>query len=213
MGNKGRDAVSAAKDADSLLEVFRLSDRAHHLGSELSGGQKRKLSVSIALSGSSKFIVLDEPTAGMDPVARRELWTLLRAVRMKRALLLTTHHMEEAEALGDRVAIMASGKVRADGSVDFLKRAFGKGYAISFEAPNAEQARSLVSKAAPSSVVEDIAEASCWVSYPGRPSQYTRSRSSRSGSFSEEVDQMHTEEGTQATPRGLGAVRLLLTSR
>ena len=82
--------------------------------------------MSIALSGSSKFIVLDEPTAGMDPVARRELWTLLRAVRMKRALLLTTHHMDEAEALGDRVAIMASGKVRADGSVDFLKRAFGR---------------------------------------------------------------------------------------
>ena len=139
--------------------------------------------MSIALSGSSKFIVLDEPTAGMDPVARRELWTLLRAVRMKRALLLTTHHMDEAEALGDRVAIMASGKVRADGSVDFLKRAFGKGYAISFEAPNAEQARSLVSKAAPSSVVEDIAEASIAGMHTTDARQaYTRSRSSRSGS-------------------------------
>ncbi|EGB04549.1 hypothetical protein AURANDRAFT_32201, partial [Aureococcus anophagefferens] len=95
------------------------------LGAELSGGQKRKLSTSIALAGGSRFIILDEPTAGMDPVARRELWTLLRSVRVGRSLLLTTHHMDEAEALGDRVAIMSSGKIRTCGTVPFLKRTFG----------------------------------------------------------------------------------------
>ncbi|EGB09824.1 hypothetical protein AURANDRAFT_5001, partial [Aureococcus anophagefferens] len=127
---KGKSKDAAERDAAALLRVFHLGDRSHHLGSELSGGQKRKLSVSIALSGHSKFVVLDEPTAGMDPVARREFWTLLRSVRLRRALLLTTHHMDEAEALGDRVAIMASGKVKADGSIDFLKRRFGSGYRL-----------------------------------------------------------------------------------
>ncbi|KAH8067731.1 ATPase [Aureococcus anophagefferens] len=100
-------------------------------GQSLSGGQKRKLSTSIALAGGSRFIILDEPTAGMDPVARRELWTLLRSVRVGRSLLLTTHHMDEAEALGDRVAIMSSGKIRTCGTVPFLKRTFGKGYLLS----------------------------------------------------------------------------------
>ena len=127
---KGKSAERAARDADALLDVFHLKDRGRHLGSELSGGQKRKLSVSIALSGSSKFIVLDEPTAGMDPVARREFWSLLRGVREHRCLLLTTHHMEEAEALGDRVAIMAAGSVRCEGSVAFLTRRFGAGYTL-----------------------------------------------------------------------------------
>lgn len=200
---KGRDSSSAERDADALLEVFRLSDRSHHLGSELSGGQKRKLSVSIALSGSSKFIVLDEPTAGMDPVARRELWTLLRAVRLKRALLLTTHHMDEAEALGDRVAIMASGKVRADGSVPFLKRAFGKGYAISFEARDAQQARSLMAAAAPSAAVEDIVDASVAGFHTNAAkAEYVRSWSSHSGSFSEDLAKMKEEDGSQRMPRG-----------
>ncbi|KAH8098507.1 ATPase [Aureococcus anophagefferens] len=71
------------------------------------------------------------PDGGHGPVARRELWTLLRSVRVGRSLLLTTHHMDEAEALGDRVAIMSSGKIRTCGTVPFLKRTFGKGYLLS----------------------------------------------------------------------------------
>ncbi|MEO1460629.1 MAG: hypothetical protein AAFV49_24170, partial [Pseudomonadota bacterium] len=81
-------------------------------------------SVSIALAGSSKFVVLDEPTAGLDPIARRELWTLLRAVRLGRALLLTSHHMDECEVLGDRVAIMVAGRIAAAGTVPFLKQRY-----------------------------------------------------------------------------------------
>ena len=156
---KGKSKDAAERDAAALLRVFHLGDRSHHLGSELSGGQKRKLSVSIALSGHSKFVVLDEPTAGMDPVARREFWTLLRSVRLRRALLLTTHHMDEAEALGDRVAIMASGKVKADGSIDFLKKRFGSGYRLAFRCGDRLAAERAVLEAVPGATAEDLTEA------------------------------------------------------
>ena len=134
---KGQSEKAANAEAVALLNVFRLSERARHLGGELSGGQKRKLSTAIALAGGSRFIILDEPTAGMDPCARRELWTLLRSVRMKRSLLLTTHHMDEAEALGDRVAIMSAGRIKTCGSAPFLKRKFGKGYLLTAHVPGA----------------------------------------------------------------------------
>lgn len=147
---KGKSADRAARDADALLDVFHLRDRGRHLGSELSGSQKRKLSVSIALSGSSKFVVLDEPTAGMDPVARREFWSLLRGVRENRCLLLTTHHMEETEALGDRVAIMAAGSVRCEGSVAFLTRRFGRGYTLRVD-PMTDAAAAALARAGASS--------------------------------------------------------------
>ena len=92
---------------------------------------RRKLSTAIAVCGGSRFVTLDEPTAGMDPVARRELWTLLKGVRVGKCMLLTTHYMDEADVLGDRVAIMAKGELRCVGSGRFLKRHFGKGYLLS----------------------------------------------------------------------------------
>ena len=120
----------AGTEADALLEQFHLHERAHYVGSELSGGMKRKLSVSIALCGGSKFVVLDEPTAGMDPLARRDLWDLLKACRTGRTILLTTHYMEEADVLGDRIAIMSRGQLQCLGSSTFLKRTFGAGYKL-----------------------------------------------------------------------------------
>jgi len=125
---KGKSAERAARDADALLDVFHLKDRGRHLGSELSGGQKRKLSVSIALSGSSKFIVLDEPTAGMDPVARREFWSLLRGVREHRCLLLTTHHMDEVDQLCDRVAILHAGRLCFEGDAAGMRQQTGESF-------------------------------------------------------------------------------------
>ena len=75
----------------------------------LSGGNKRKLSVSIALCGGSKFILLDEPTSGMDLGARRGLWDMLKSYKRDRIVILTTHYMDEADVLGDRIGIMAKG--------------------------------------------------------------------------------------------------------
>ena len=95
-GTPGARLDDAEAEADELLAHFRLHERAAYVGAELSGGMRRKLSTAIALCGGSKFVVLDEPTAGMDPLARRELWDLLRAMRAGRTMLLTTHYMDEA---------------------------------------------------------------------------------------------------------------------
>lgn len=92
----------------------------------LSGGMKRKLSVGIALCGGSRVVFLDEPTSGMDPGARRLVWDLLQKERIGRTILLTTHFMEEADLLGDRIAIMANGVVQCCGSSLFLKRKYGE---------------------------------------------------------------------------------------
>ena len=77
----------------------------------LSGGQKRKLSVAISMIGTSKIILLDEPTSGMDTSTRRRLWDMLKKNKNGKIIILTTHYMDEADILGDRIAIMAEGKV------------------------------------------------------------------------------------------------------
>ncbi|KAK9882111.1 hypothetical protein WA026_018953 [Henosepilachna vigintioctopunctata] len=107
--------------------------------STLSGGMKRKLSVGIALCGNSKVIMLDEPTAGMDPSARRFIWDFLRSQKKGRTILLTTHFMDEADLLGDRVAIMSNGELKCCGSSFFLKKKYGTGYHLIIEQlPNCE---------------------------------------------------------------------------
>ena len=75
----------------------------------MSGGSRRKLSVAIALIGGSKFVLLDEPTAGMDLSARRKLWNMLKNYKHNRIVILTTHYMDEADILGDRIGIMSDG--------------------------------------------------------------------------------------------------------
>lgn len=127
---KGFSYDEAIAESDHLTRLFHLGERRNHLGRELSGGQKRKLSVAIAICGGSKFIVLDEPTAGMDPLARRELWDLLATLRQGRTMLLTTHYMDEADILGDRVGIMSLGHMQCMGSTQFLKSHYGTGYKL-----------------------------------------------------------------------------------
>jgi len=97
---------------------------------QLSGGMKRRLSVAMALTGGSKVIILDEPTSGLDPYNRRTLWELIRKFKQGRSIVLTTHFMEEADALSDRIAIMNHGEVKCCGSPLFLKNTFGAGYRL-----------------------------------------------------------------------------------
>ena len=87
---------------------------------------KRRVNLGIALIGDSEVVLLDEPTSGMDPEARRGMWDLLQKVKKDRTILLTTHFMEEADVLGDRIAIMSMGRVQCYGSAMFLKKAFGE---------------------------------------------------------------------------------------
>ena len=86
---------------------------------------KRKVNLGIALVGGSNVVLLDEPTSGMDPQARRYTWDLLQTEKKSRTILLTTHFMEEADILGDRIAIMARGQIQCYGTSMFLKRKLG----------------------------------------------------------------------------------------
>jgi ATP-binding cassette, subfamily A (ABC1), member 3 len=127
---KGYNYQDAKEDVKVYTDSFNLKERLDHLGHELSGGQRRKLSVSIAVCGGSKFVVLDEPTAGMDPVARRELWDLMKELRKSHTILLTTHYMDEADTLGNRIGIMNLGKLQCLGSPQYLKKRYGAGYQL-----------------------------------------------------------------------------------
>eukprot|EP00903_Cladosiphon_okamuranus_P008962 g8576.t1 len=117
-----QDAITAT------LNDVGLTEKENELTKTLSGGQKRKLSVGIALIGGSNVVFLDEPTSGMDPHSRRFTWDLIRKNREGRVIVLTTHFMDEADLLGDRIAIMADGALRCCGSSIFLKNHYGVGY-------------------------------------------------------------------------------------
>lgn len=108
-------------DPMSLLEMVNLKDKAKSAVKELSGGQKQRFSVATTLINDPKIVFLDEPTTGLDPQARRNLWDLVRNIRSKGAtVIITTHYMDEAEVLCDRVAIMDSGRIIALESPDRL---------------------------------------------------------------------------------------------
>jgi len=112
-------------DPMSLLETVNLKDKANAKVKELSGGQKQRFSVATTLINDPKIVFLDEPTTGLDPQARRNLWDLVRSIRDKgTTVIITTHYMDEAEVLCDRVAIIDAGKIIAmdspDGLIDSL---------------------------------------------------------------------------------------------
>ncbi|XP_042819729.1 ATP-binding cassette sub-family A member 2 isoform X1 [Panthera tigris] len=127
---KSRAQEEIRKEMDKMIEDLELSNKRHSLVQTLSGGMKRKLSVAIAFVGGSRAIILDEPTAGVDPYARRAIWDLILKYKPGRTILLSTHHMDEADLLGDRIAIISHGKLKCCGSPLFLKGAYGDGYRL-----------------------------------------------------------------------------------
>jgi len=101
-----------SKDAREVIELVGLSEKSDALGRTLSGGQRRRLDVALGIIGSPELIFLDEPTTGFDPEARRAFWQLIRRLRDEGAtIVLTTHYLDEAEALADRVAVIVRGKI------------------------------------------------------------------------------------------------------
>lgn len=125
---KGLPKIDCDREVEKYVKLLKLENKIDERSSSLSGGMKRKLSVGIALCADSKVVLFDEPSSGVDPSARRALWDLLQQEKKGRTVLLSTHHMDEADVLGDRIAIMAVGKLKAVGSAFFLKKQFGVGY-------------------------------------------------------------------------------------
>ncbi|XP_037335370.2 phospholipid-transporting ATPase ABCA1-like [Pungitius pungitius] len=125
---KGRSRAEVKIEMDQMIKDVGLPHKRKELAKNLSGGMQRKLSVAIAFVGGSKVVILDEPTAGVDPYARRGIWELLLKYKQGRTIILSTHHMDEADILGDRIAIISQGKMRCFGSSLFLKKRFGSGY-------------------------------------------------------------------------------------
>ncbi|CAF1349808.1 unnamed protein product [Adineta steineri] len=118
------------KMIENMLFDIGLTSKRNATVSTLSGGMKRKLSVAMAFVGDAKTIILDEPTAGVDPYARRAIWELLIKLKQGRTILLSSHHMDEADVLGDRIAIISNGQLKCCGTSLFLKTTFGEGYVL-----------------------------------------------------------------------------------
>ncbi|XP_021053769.1 ATP-binding cassette sub-family A member 12 isoform X2 [Mus pahari] len=111
----------------TLKDTGLYSHRHKRVGT-LSGGMKRKLSISIALIGGSRVVILDEPSTGVDPCSRRSIWDVISKNKTARTIILSTHHLDEAEVLSDRIAFLERGGLRCCGSPFYLKEAFGDGY-------------------------------------------------------------------------------------
>lgn len=118
---------------DNLLSALTLSKDADKTAGTYSGGNKRKLSLGVALIGNPDVILIDESSSGMDPCARRKVWDLISEVAETRLVILTTHSMEEAEALCTRLTVMVDGKMKCIGSVQHLKSKYLGGYTIDLQ--------------------------------------------------------------------------------
>ena len=127
---KGGDPARKREELQGLIVDVGVAPDKNKVAGSLSGGNKRKLSVAIALCGNSRLVMLDEPTAGMDLSARRSLWDMLKNYRNNRIIILTTHYMDEADVLGDRIGIMGKGKILCLGTSLFLKNRYGAGYKL-----------------------------------------------------------------------------------
>lgn len=127
---RGLSLEKAQKEAEIILKKVNLWDKRDNIARTLSGGMLRKLCLANAVVGETKILILDEPTSGLDPESRRDIWNILLKLKKDNSILITTHHMEEADALGDKIAIMETGELNAYGSPMFLKQFFGSGYTL-----------------------------------------------------------------------------------
>jgi ABC-2 type transport system ATP-binding protein len=121
-------------DVAATIDAVGLNDKADDRIGRLSGGQKRRLDVALGLVGDPEVLFLDEPTTGLDPVARREMWTMIDGLRRAgKTIFLTTHYMDEAEHLADRIIILRAGVIAAQGTPEELSATLGYQTEITFE--------------------------------------------------------------------------------
>lgn len=124
-GIYGYSKSERIKKADNMINDFSLSEVSGKKAKLLSGGWQRRLSIAMALITEPKVLFLDEPTLGLDVLARRELWSIISKLKGRITIILTTHYLEEAEALSDRIAIMTDGNIKALGTAQELKDSAG----------------------------------------------------------------------------------------
>ncbi|XP_048796564.1 ATP-binding cassette sub-family A member 13 [Lagopus muta] len=118
------------QQVSGALEDVDLSQHQYKPIGALSGGMKRRLSIAIAFIGNSKTVVLDEPTSGVDPCSRRSIWDVILKCKAGCTLIFTTHHLDEAEVLSDRIAILQQGQLRCYGSPSYLRETYGQGHSL-----------------------------------------------------------------------------------
>ena len=125
---------SSPTDVEATIEAVGLADKASDRVGRLSGGQKRRLDVGLGLVGDPEILFLDEPTTGLDPVARREMWTMIEGLRnVGKTIFLTTHYMDEAQHLADRIIILRAGEIAAEGTPNELSTSLGYHTEVTFD--------------------------------------------------------------------------------
>lgn len=124
-GLYGQDSKTAKQNTSDIAMRFGLDGVLTKKAKRLSGGMQRRLSIAMALITSPQILFLDEPTLGLDVLARRELWTSIKSLKSKITIILTTHYLEEVEALSDRIGVMANGRLKAIGTVAELTKQTG----------------------------------------------------------------------------------------
>lgn len=133
-GLHGVDKTTALARTEALLEMMGISDRAGERVKKYSGGMKRRLSIAMALVSDPQVLFLDEPTLGLDPQSRKAIWQHIEGLKGDKTILLTTHYLEEADALADRIAIIDEGKIVAIGTARELKEGISDSDVMTIEA-------------------------------------------------------------------------------
>jgi ABC-type multidrug transport system ATPase subunit len=154
---KGVHNEDIDEESEALLDQVGLLDVKNARCGTFSGGMKRRLSVAISAIGNPRIIFFDEPTTGMDPVSRRNVWELMQSLKKDKTIILTTHAMEEADVLADRIAVVVDGRIKCVGSPLNLKNIYGDGYKVSLvcEPGNEVNAIKLMDQIAPSNKFVD----------------------------------------------------------
>lgn len=146
----------APRDPAEVIALVGLEEKRDHRIKGLSGGQRRRLDVALGVIGGPELLLLDEPTTGFDPAARRQFWDLIRLLAAEgTTIVLTTHYLEEAEALADRLAVVARGRVVAQGEPAALRTRFGTGATV--EWTGADGAAHRTETDTPTATVADLA--------------------------------------------------------
>ena len=185
---KGRTKEEAGREAEGKLKEISLFDVKDALVGTFSGGMKRRLSMAIASIGDPEVMILDEPTTGMDPISKREVWELIKRLKRHKCILLTTHSMEEADILSDRIAIITHGELQCCGTALYLKNLYGGGYRVSVVSAMSGKVKEGLRRVVPEMKVVSESAGSLIISVPLGDSMMKLVEELESGAHSEVED-------------------------